>query len=98
MNVRRSFVQAGVALAVVVAMPLMGLSGVASAKATHATKSATWCAKHPKKKALCPSGAGGSGSGGGSGQNTPEIIVNADFAPVIQIEANPQFAGEPVAS
>lgn len=95
MNVRRSFVQTGVALAVVVAMPLLGLSGVASAKATHATKSAAWCAKHPKKKALCPSGAG-SGSGGASGQNTPEIIVNADFSPVIQIEANPQFAGDPV--
>ena len=92
MNVRRSFVHA-VALAVVVAMPLMGLSGVASAKTTKAAKGSTaWCAKHPKKKALCQAG----GSGSGSGPSTPEIIVNAVFAPVIQVEANPQFAGDTV--
>src|ERR1700691_4493016 len=91
MNVRRSFVQAVVALTVVVAMPLMGLSGVASAKATHASKSAAWCAKHPKKKALCPS-AGGGATGGSS----PEIQVSAAFSPVIQVEANPSFAGDPV--
>jgi len=94
MNVRRSFVQAVVALTVVVAMPLMGLSGVASAKATHATKSAAWCAKHPKKKAQCPSNAGGGASG--SGTSSPEIQVSAVFSPVIQVEANPSFAGDPV--
>jgi ribosomal protein L31 len=93
MNVRRSFVQTAVALTVVVAMPLLGLSGVASAKATHASKSATWCAKHPKKKALCPS-AGGGASGQGAG--SPEIQVSAVFSPVIQVEANPSFAGDPV--
>jgi hypothetical protein len=74
-------------------MPLMGLSGVASAKATQATKSATWCAKHPKKTALCPSAGGGAS---GSGTSTPQITVSAVFAPVIQVEANPAFAGDPV--
>jgi hypothetical protein len=91
MNVRRSFVQA-VALTVVVAMPLLGLSGVASAKATASAKkgSTAWCAKH-KKAAACKTG-GGSSTGGSS----PEITVDASNAPVIQIEANPAFAGDTV--
>ncbi|MGH9017203.1 MAG: hypothetical protein ACRDY1_05585 [Acidimicrobiales bacterium] len=74
------------------AMPLMGLSGIASAKTTKATKGSTaWCAKH-KKKAICQNAGGGSGSGG----TTPEITVEAATSPVIQVEANPSFAGDTV--
>src|SRR5579863_1097318 len=74
-------------------MPLMGLSGVASAKTTKAAKGSTaWCAKH-QKRAICQN-AGGSGSG--SGTSTPEITVDASNSPVIQVEANPSFAGDTV--
>jgi len=83
------------ALSVVITMPLLGLSGVATAKTTKAGKgSATWCAKHPKK-VVCQAGAG-SGTGSGSGGTAPEITIDASNAPIITVEANPQFAGDVV--
>ena len=95
MNVRRSFVRF-TALTVVVAMPLLGMSSIASAKSVKAT--AAKCAKHPHK---CK------GGGGGSGGPTPNIIVTVAPNPlietgqsevhaVVQVETSPNFAGDPV--
>jgi hypothetical protein len=95
MNVRRSFVRF-TALTVVVAMPLLGMSSLASAKSVKAT--AAKCAKHPHK---C------NGGGGGSGGPTPNIIVTVAPNPlietgqsevhaVVQVETSPNFAGDPV--
>jgi len=84
-----------VALAVVVALPLLGLSGVASAKVK------TGC----HKTHSCKSGGG---SGGGTGGAPPgPITVQIDPNPlvetgqsevyaVIQVEASPSLAGDPV--
>jgi hypothetical protein len=109
-NVRRSFVR-GVALTVVVAMPLLGLSGIASAKATKAAKGSTaWCAAHPKKAStsVCAGGAGGgSTKGGGTGGPPVNITVNVQPNPlvetgqsevhaIIQVETLPGFAGDEV--
>jgi hypothetical protein len=110
MNVRRSFVQA-VALTVVVAMPLLGLSSIASAKATKAARgSHAWCATHPKQqnKAICAgSAAGGAGTGSGTGQPTVDITATVSPNPlvetgqseihaVIEVETLPSFAGDTV--
>ncbi len=95
MNVRRSFVRL-TALTVVVAMPLLGMSAVASAKSVKAT--AAKCAKHPHK---CK------GGGGGSGGPTPNIIVTvapnplietgqSEIHAIVQVETSPSFAGDPV--
>ena len=65
MNVRRSIVRL-TALTVVAAMPLMGMSGIASAKTAKATAK---CAAHPnKKKCQKAAGGGSTGTGGASGQ------------------------------
>jgi hypothetical protein len=100
MNVRRNGARL-TALIVVAAMPLMGLSGIASAKATKG--SAAWCAKHAKKAACKAGGAGATGSG--SGGAAPLITVEVDPNPlvetgqsevtaVVQVETNPQYAGD----
>jgi hypothetical protein len=101
MNVRHNLVRLG-ALTVVVSMPLLGLAGVASAKA--AKGSAAWCAAHPAKQntALC---ASSSGSGGATGQPAPALAVTVSPNPVvetgqseikaiIEVEASPAFAGD----
>jgi hypothetical protein len=87
-----------VALAVVVALPLLGMSGIASAK----IKSAKGCHKtHTCKN------AGGGGTGSGTAASTPTITVQVDPNPVIevsqsdinvvvQVETSPSFAGDPV--
>jgi len=109
MNVRRSFVRF-TALTVVVAMPLMGMAGVASAAAKGSPK---WCAAHSKaakKTASCNTTPGGGSGGGGTGGTPPpvtEIQVTVSPNPVIetgvseihavvQVEAQPAFANDPV--
>lgn len=82
-----------VALAVVVALPLLGTSGIASAKA-----------KGCHKTHSCRSGGG---TGSGTGGATPLITVQVDPNPlvetgqseiyaVIQVETSPSFAGDSV--
>jgi hypothetical protein len=100
-NVRRSFVRI-TALTVVVAMPLMGMSGIASAKVSKAAPKV--CLTHPHKAKCKNSGAGGA-TGGAPG--SPQITVEADPNPlvetgqsevhvVIQVETLPSFAGDKV--
>jgi hypothetical protein len=105
MNVRHSRLTRLLALTVVVSMPLLGLAGVASAAPVGSAK---WCANHPvqaKKTPACATSTGGGGTGG-----TPpvtEIQVTVDPNPVIetgvseihaviQVEAQPAFANDPV--
>jgi hypothetical protein len=110
MNVRRSFVRI-TALTVVVAMPLLGMAGVASAAQKGSPK---WCASHSgkaAKKAGCKSTTSGGGSGGGGTGGAPppvtEIQVTVSPNPIIetgvseihaivQVEAQPAFANDPV--
>jgi hypothetical protein len=96
-----------IALAVVVSMPLVGLAAVASAAPVGTTK---WCANHPKAAkttAACQStSTGGGGSTGGPPPVTeiqvtvsPNPVVEAgvsEISAVIQVEAQPAFAGDPV--
>jgi hypothetical protein len=89
-----------VALAVVVTLPLLGVSGVASAK----VKAAKGC----HKTHTCKSGGGaGTGGTGGTGGTSSPITVQVDPNPlvetnqslvlgVIQVETSPSFAGDPV--
>ncbi len=105
MNVRHSRLTRLIALTVVVSMPVLGLAGVASAAAKG---SPAWCAKHPGaagKKAGCATKTGGGGTGGPP--PVTEIQVTVDPNPVIetgvseihaiiQVEAQPAFAGDPV--
>jgi hypothetical protein len=81
-------------------MPLMGMSGIASATTTKATKAAAKCQKHPKA-AKCQ------GAGGASGGAAPPITVTIDPNPlvetgqsevhaIVQVETSPSFAGDPV--
>jgi hypothetical protein len=103
-NVRRSFVRF-TALTVVVAMPLMGMSGIASAKSTKAASAK--CTKNPNRP-KCKSGGGSTGTGGGTGGPPPPwITVAVDPNPlvetgqseihaVIQVEASASFAGDAV--
>ena len=92
------------ALALIVAMPLLAQSAVASAKATKAATPKV-CAKHPNR-AVCARGAGGTPTGGGGGAG-PQITVEVDPNPlvetgqseihaVIQVETLPSFAGDSV--
>ena len=103
MRRRRFFTTTLLVLSMMVATPLVGLSGSASA----VTKgSPGWCAAHPakaKKLAACAAG----GEGGGTGGPPPVITVQVDPNPlvetgpsevlgVIQVETSPSFAGDPV--
>jgi len=86
-----------VALAVVIALPLLGTSGVASAKVK---------AKGCHKTHTCKSGGGtstGSGTGAGAAPMTIQIDPNplvetdqSDVLAVAQIETSPSFAGDTV--
>jgi len=100
-NIRSGFLRL-TALTVVVAMPLMGMSGIASAKTANA---AAKCAKHPNAK-KCQSG-GGAPSGGGTGGPPVQITVTVSPNPlvetgqsevhaVIQVETLPAFSGDAV--
>jgi hypothetical protein len=93
-NVRRSV--RFVAMAVVVSLPLLGMSGVASAKTAKAAKGC-------HKTHSCKSGTG---VGGGSGAPAPPVmVVTADPNPlvetgmssvntVVQVETSPSFAND----
>jgi len=72
-----------VTLGLVISMPLLGTSAVASA---HVAKAA----KHHHHK-----GGGGSGTPTGTGSGSPAITVSA-IGSVIQVEASPSFAGDEV--
>jgi len=98
-NVRRSLVRL-TALTVVAAMPLLGVSGIASAKSVKAA--GTKCAAHSTKK-KCQASGGGTGKGG----PPPLITVTVDPNPlvetgqsevhaVVQVETSPSFAGDEV--
>jgi hypothetical protein len=101
MNVRHSRLARLVALTVVVAMPLVGMAGVASAAKAKAGPN---CAKHPGR-ASCK--AGGGGTGGTGGTPPPNIIVSVSPNPVqevgtsevdfvVQVEALAIFANQTV--
>src|SRR5580658_11018694 len=92
-----------IALVVVVTMPLLGLSGIASAKP--AVGSAKWCAAHPKLAKTTP--ACSTSTGKGTGGTTPTITVQIDPNPlvetyesdivsVVQVETSPSFANDAV--
>jgi len=102
MNVRHSRLARLVALTVVVAMPLVGMAGVASAAKVKAGPN---CAKHPGRAAC--SKAGGGGTGGTGGTPPPNIIVSVSPDPVqevgtsevdfvVQVEALAEFANQTV--
>ena len=85
-----------VAMAVVVALPLLAVSGVASAKA----------AKGCHKTHTCKSGGGGA-TGSGTGTDPAPITVQIDPTPLVetgqsdvvatvQVETSPSFAGDAV--
>jgi hypothetical protein len=102
-NVSRSFVRL-VSLAVVVSMPLLGMSGVASAAAKGSPK---WCASHAKAAKKTPGCSSTTPGGTGGPPPTTEIQVTVDPNPVIetgeseihaivQVEAQPAFANDDV--
>ena len=104
MNVRRGFVRL-TALTVVVAMPLLGTAGIASAKTTKAAAKA--CAKHPSRSKCQQSSGGGSSAGGSTGGAPVQIEVSVAPNPlvetgqseihgVVQVETLPAFAGDVV--
>jgi hypothetical protein len=91
-------------VSLVVALPLLGLSGVASAAKKGSAK---WCAVHPvkaKKVAACAAVSGGGSGGPGAGpvmtiQIDPSPVIetsSSSFAAVVQIETSPSFAGDTV--
>jgi hypothetical protein len=94
-----------IALAVLISMPLIGLAGVATAAPKGTAK---WCAAHAKaakKTPACSTTSGGGGTGGPP--PVTEIQVTASPNPVIetgesevntviQVEAQPAFAGDSV--
>jgi hypothetical protein len=103
MNVRRSFVRL-TALSVVVAMPLLGMAGIASA-APKGSKQ--WCASHVKAAKKTPACASTTPGGTGGPPPTTEIQVTVDPNPIIetgvseihavvQVEAQVAFANDPV--
>ena len=90
-----------ITLVVVVSMPLLWLSGIASAKP--AVGSAKWCAAHPKLAKTTP--ACSTSTGKGTGGDPPTITVQIDPNPLvetgesnvqasIQVETSPSFAGD----
>jgi hypothetical protein len=104
-NVRRSFVRL-TALSVVVALPLLGMAGIASAAPKGSTK---WCATHlkaAKKTAACQ---GTTSGGGGTGGPPPVTQIQVTVSPnpiietgvseihaIVQVEAQVAFANDPV--
>jgi hypothetical protein len=105
-NVRARLVKL-VAMTVVISTACLGLSGIASAAKKGTPQ---WCASHPAKAAgvaACNSASSGSGSGGAG--DPPDISVQIDPNPyvevgavgslvvtVVQVEASPSFAGDAV--
>jgi hypothetical protein len=92
-------------------MPLLGVSGIASAKTSKAA--AAKCAKHPKKclnsggGSPTGSGSGSTGNGGTGGNTAPQITVTvapnplvetgqSEIHAVVEVETLPAFAGDVV--
>jgi hypothetical protein len=89
MNVRQSRLARAVALTVVVAMPLLGMAGIAAAKASH----------HHHNHGGTGSGAGATGGAPGpiTVQIDPSPLVEtgaSDIDATIQVETSPSFAGD----
>jgi hypothetical protein len=91
-------------LTVVISLPILGVSGLASARITKAAKTVSAkCAKHPKK-ASCKGSAGSGGAGGDSSSPitvtvSPDPLVEtaqSEVHAVIQVQANPSLAGDEV--
>jgi hypothetical protein len=93
-----------IALTVVMSMPLLGLAGVASAAPKGTAK---WCASHAKAAKKTPACASTTPGGTGGPPPVTEIQVTVDPNPiietgvsqvvgVIQVEAQPAFAGDSV--
>jgi hypothetical protein len=105
MNVRHSRLTRLLALTVVVSMPLVGLASVASAAPVGSKQ---WCANHPKlakKTAGCATSTGGGGTGGPPPVTEIQVTVDpnpvietgvSEIHAVIQVEAQPAFANDPV--
>src|ERR1700728_545908 len=98
MNVRRSLVRF-TALTVVVAMPLLGMAGVATAAPKGSAK---WCASHAKAAKKTPACSSTKPGGTGGPPPTTEIQVTVKPNPinetgvselhaVVQVEAHPDF-------
>src|ERR1700728_1831280 len=103
MNVRRSLVRF-TALTVVVAMPLLGMAGVATAAPKGSAK---WCASHVKAAKKTPACASTTPGGTGGPPPTTEIQVSVSPNPIIetgvseihaivQVSAQVAFANDPV--
>src|ERR1700735_3120556 len=97
---RKSRSLRALSMAVVIALPLLGVWGVATAAKVKAAKGC-------HKTHSCKKSGGGSGSGTGGPGSPPEVSVQVDPNPlvetgpslvtaVIQVEMAPIFAGDPV--
>jgi hypothetical protein len=94
-----------IALSVVISMPLLGLAGVASAAPVGSAK---WCANHAKAAKTtpaCKTSTGGGGTGGTPPVTEIQVSISpnpvietgvSEIAGVIQVEAQPAFAGDAV--
>jgi hypothetical protein len=94
-----------IALTVVIAMPLLGLAGVATAAPKGTAK---WCASHAKaakKTPACSTTSGGGGTGGPPPVTEIQVTASPDplvetgvseIETIIQVEAQPAFAGDTV--
>jgi len=88
-----------VAIPLVLSMPLLGMSGIASAAQKGSAK---WCATHPKKaKAIASCSAAGAGTGGAAPLITIQIDPNplvetgtSNVVATVQVETAPSFAGD----
>jgi hypothetical protein len=101
MDVRKSRIARAAALTMVVALPLLGMGGIASAKPTAAR-----CAAHPNAK-KCQTAGGGASGGASGGPSSPQIKVTVSPNPlvetgqsevhgVVEVEALPAYAGDNV--
>ena len=102
MNLRHGATRV-LALVVVVSMPLLGLSGIASAKSVKG--SAAWCTAHPKKALHTVGCSTYTGKSGGTDPPNKTVQVDptplietagSDIAAVIQVETSASFAGDSV--
>ena len=90
------------ALIVVVALPGLGLSGIASARTAHPAKgTAAWCATHGKRAICKNAGGAGGGTGGSVAGMTLTALPNplvevgeSEVHAVLQISTSPAYAGD----
>lgn len=93
-----------VALLAIVSVSVMGIAGVASAKAAP-KGSPAWCRAHPHSSlAACQSTGSGSGSGSGGPPATMTVTVSPDLVEtaqseieaVVEVETSPSLSGDTV--